>query len=91
MLHLPLSFESFDQTLNEMPKATKLLASTVKVADLAFWVEHSSHTMVVLPLPFPLRYMYCLFFGTTTCSLQITSFSQHHLMFVCTARVVAEL
>lgn len=53
-----------------MPKATKLSAQTVKVAERVLLVELSSHTIAVLPFPFPLRNIYCFPFGITTFSLK---------------------
>lgn len=37
-----------------MPNATKLGASTLKVADLVVSMELSDHTIDVLPFPLPL-------------------------------------
>jgi hypothetical protein len=47
----------------------KLVASTLKVADATFSEELSAHTIADLPLPFPLRNIYGLFFGMCTFSL----------------------
>lgn len=50
-------------TLKLTPKAMKLGDSTLKVAEATLLEELSDHTMADLPLPFPLKNMYGLFFG----------------------------